>query len=422
MPCIVVVGTQWGDEGKGKIIDLLTPQAHHIVRTQGGNNAGHTLVINGEEYKFHLIPSGILHPHTRCYIGAGTVIDPKVLLQEIDGLKKRGFDLRGRLLISSNAHVIFPYHRSLDLALEQKKGARAIGTTGRGIGPCYVDKAHRIGIRMGELCRSDLFPDILRSVAGFHEAFDDEATLTEYQEYAAQLSPYVCAVENRLHSALDLGETVLLEGAQGTFLDITHGTYPFVTSSNTIAGGICAGAGIGPTDVDHTLGIMKAYTTRVGNGPLPSEDSAVLLNHTNSREVGTTTGRARRIGWFDAIMARTAVRLNGITSLAITKLDILDPLPTIKVCVGYKLKGETIDYFPTLAEELEEVEPIYEEMPGWQQPTSDMRTYEQLPEEAQNYLARITSLAGAPMSILSLGPDRNQTILLQHPLGEQVAV
>lgn len=420
MPCFIIVGTQWGDEGKGKIIDLLTPDAQHIVRAQGGNNAGHTLVIHGVEFKFHLIPSGILHPHTQCYIGAGTVIDPAVLLEELAMLRSRGIDPKGRLWISPSAHVIFPYHREIDLALEKKKGVRAIGTTGRGIGPCYVDKAHRIGIRIAELIHDDLLTEILPSITSFHEGFDPKSILFEYRQYAKQLAPYVGPVEQYIHDALSRNETVLLEGAQGTFLDNTHGTYPYVTSSNTLAAGICAGAGVGPTDVQHTLGIIKAYTTRVGNGPLPSEDSSVLQDHKISREVGTTTGRKRRVGWFDAVIARTAVRLNGITSLALTKLDILDTLPVIRICVDYEINGKKLDHFPYLSSDLEKVTPVYEEMPGWVQDTSKLTSYDQLPQAAKNYIDRISELSGAPISILSLGPDRTQTIVLQDVISRSL--
>lgn len=413
MPCIIIVGTQWGDEGKGKIIDILTPDAKHIVRAQGGNNAGHTLVINGLEYKFHLIPSGILHSHTQCYIGAGTVIDPEVLIEEINTLYSRGIDPKGRLWISPNAHVIFPYHREIDMALEKKKGNRAIGTTGRGIGPCYVDKAHRIGIRIGELTSEKLFPTILESVASFHE-IDAEEIYALYRNYAKTLQPFVGPVERMLHDALKRDELLLLEGAQGTFLDNTHGTYPYVTSSSTLAAGICAGAGVGPTDVAHTLGIIKAYTTRVGNGPLPSEDATILTNHKLSREIGTTSGRLRRIGWFDAVIARTAVRLNGITSLALTKLDILDRLPVIKICTGYQLNGKVIDSIPYLSSDLEAVQPIYEEMAGWLQDTSQLTSYEELPTAAKEYIERISALSEAPISMLSVGPDRSQTIMMQE--------
>ncbi len=413
MPCFIIVGTQWGDEGKGKIIDLLTPDATHIVRAQGGNNAGHTLVINQVEFKFHLIPSGILHPHTQCYIGAGTVIDPAVLIEEIEMLAKHGIDPQGRLWISPNAHVIFPYHKTIDLALEKRKGARAIGTTGRGIGPCYVDKAHRIGVRMGELIRKDLLEEILTSIGTFHDGVSVQDILAEYSEYAEKVRPLIGPVENKVHEALKRKENVLLEGAQGTFLDNTHGTYPYVTSSSTLAAGICAGAGVGPTDVAHTLGIIKAYTTRVGNGPLPSEDSSILQDHDASREIGTTSGRLRRIGWFDAVIAKTAVSFNGITSLALTKLDILDPLPKIKLCVGYRLDGKVMDTFPYLTEELERIEPIYEEMAGWEQDTTQISSYEELPHAAKKYIERVSELAGAPISILSLGPDRAQTIVLQ---------
>lgn len=424
MPSIIVVGAQWGDEGKGKIIDILTSQAKHIVRAQGGNNAGHTILIGDQEYKLHLIPSGILHQHTYCYIGAGTVIDPEVLIQEMSALEARGISCKGRLMISPAAHVIFPYHRTLDLLLEQKKGERAIGTTGRGIGPCYADKANRLGIRMGELIRPDIFSKILKSVLTLkneeltklygHEEIPFEEVLQTYLGYADFLKHYVDNVEEKINNALEAGENILFEGAQGTFLDITSGTYPFVTSSNTVAGGICVGAGVGPSRIDHTIGVLKAYTTRVGNGPLPSETSEEenFLDHQLAREYGTTTGRKRRIGWFDSVLAKTAVRLNGLDSFAITKLDILDELDTIKICVGYQINGMRHDHLPSLAEDLEKIMPIYETMPGWKQSTCGMTTYEQLPERAKDYLRRIESLCKIPISMISLGPERERTIII----------
>lgn len=424
MPSVIVVGAQWGDEGKGKIIDILTSQAKHIVRAQGGNNAGHTILIGDQEYKLHLIPSGILHQHTHCYIGAGTVIDPEVLLREINGLEARGIPCKERLMISPAAHIIFPYHRILDLLLEGKKGERAIGTTGRGIGPCYADKANRLGIRMGELIRPDIFAKVLKSVLDLKneelvKLYDAEPlTFDEIFEtftgYAQQLEHLVGNIEEKINDVIDLGENVLFEGAQGTFLDITSGTYPFVTSSNTVAGGICVGAGVGPSRIDHTIGVLKAYTTRVGNGPLPSEtgDDENFLDHQSAREYGTTTGRKRRIGWFDAVLAKTAVRLNGLDSFALTKLDILDDLENIKICVGYQINGMRHDHLPSLTEDLEKILPIYETMPGWMQPTTDITSYDELPERAKDYIKRIETLCKTPVSILSLGPERERTIIL----------
>lgn len=425
MPQVILIGAQWGDEGKGKIIDILTAQVKHVVRSQGGNNAGHTVLIDQEEYKLHLIPSGILHPHTHCYIGAGTVIDPAVLIQEIEGLESRGIHIKGRLWISPSAHVIFPYHRTLDLLLEQKKGERSIGTTGRGIGPCYADKSSRLGIRMGEMVRPDIFGKVLKSVLHLKneeltklfgaEKMNYDEIHKQYSQYAEILKPFISNVEEMVNQAIDNKENVLFEGAQGTFLDISLGTYPFVTSSNTIAGGICAGAGVGPTRIDHTIGVIKAYTTRVGNGPLPTEvqEDESFLDHHQAREFGTTTGRKRRIGWFDAVLARTAVRLNGIDSIALTKLDILDNLESIKICVGYQIHGIRLDHMPCLTEDLEKIVPIYETVPGWKKTTSHIDNYNDLPENAKKYLAKITHLCGAPISMISLGPQRERTIILK---------
>ena len=427
MPNVIIVGAQWGDEGKGKIIDLLTSRADHIVRAQGGNNAGHTIVIGDQEYKLHLIPSGILHSHTQCYIGAGTVIDPEVLAKEMEMLESRGIELKGRLWISPSAHVILPYHRCFDHLLEKRKGDRAIGTTGRGIGPCYVDKANRIGIRIGEMIRPEIFKRVLKSVLDIkneelRELYGAEPiTESEIKTYVEKLAPFVAPVERMIHEAVENDAGMLFEGAQGTFLDITHGTYPYVTSSNTIAAGICVGAGIGPTDIDHTLGILKAYTTRVGNGPLPSEEKNTLIDPKIAREFGTTTGRERRIGWFDAVLAKTAVRLNGIDSLAVTKLDVLDHLPTLKLCVAYSLNGEIIDYVPSLTEDLEQIVPVYEEMPGWQSSTATIDSYEQLPENAKRYLDRVSALCGCPISMISNGPERDRTIILQDVMRGAVA-
>jgi adenylosuccinate synthase len=426
MPSVIVVGTQWGDEGKGKIIDLLTDQAQHIIRAQGGNNAGHTIKIGEKEFKLHLVPSGILHPHTVCYIGAGTVIDPKVLIDEIDGLEKRGIKIEGRLWISPAAHVIFPYHCILDTLLENKKGERRIGTTGRGIGPCYVDKANRLGIRMGELTRKDLFPKLLNSVVALkneelqklydHAPINIKELQEEYQTYAERLQRHVAPVEQMIHDAIENGENILFEGAQGTFLDSTLGTYPYVTSSSTLAGGIAVGSGVGPSHINHTLGVIKAYTTRVGNGPLPSEvrDENVFIEHKSAREFGTTTGRQRRVGWFDAVLARTAVNLNGLQSLALTKLDILDHLESINICIGYEIDGEILNSFPYLAEDLSKVTPIYESLPGWKCSTTTMESINDLPANAKRYIERIEELCKIPVSILSFGPERERTITIHN--------
>lgn len=427
MPGVIVVGAQWGDEGKGKIIDILTSRAKHIVRAQGGNNAGHTIIIGQDEYKLHLTPSGILHPHTQCYIGAGTVIDPEVLVFELNTLQSRGIDVTGRLWISPAAHIIMPYHRKIDLLLEQRKGAQAVGTTGRGIGPCYADKAHRLGIRMAELLDPDLFPSLLKNalelkneeIANLYHSdpLSFEEIFTEYTRYAQYLAPHVTHVEERIQEALALHENVLFEGAQGTFLDTSLGTYPYVTSSSTLAGGICTGTGIGPSQIDHVIGVIKAYTTRVGLGPLPSEvkEGEAFLDHFSAREFGTTTRRKRRIGWFDAVLAKTAAKLNGLSSIAITKLDVFDQAETIKVCVAYEINGEKVEKVPYLAKEFAQANPIYEEFPGWQCKTDQMTNYEDLPENAKQYVQRLGELTGVSISMVSVGPERDQTILLLDP-------
>lgn len=425
MPSVIVVGTQWGDEGKGKIIDLLTRQAKHAIRSQGGNNAGHTILVGSEEYKLHLVPSGIIHPHTQCYVAAGTVLDPKVLIEEIEGLNKRGIQTEGRLWLSHAAHLIFPYHLLLDKLIEESKGERRIGTTGRGIGPCYVDKANRVGIRLGELIRGDIFPKLFKSVLEIKNRelsllynkppLDYALLLEEYLSYGEKLKRYAAPVEEAIHRALAADENILFEGAQGAFLDGTLGTYPYVTSSNTLASAIAAGAGVGPSQITHTLGVLKAYTTRVGNGPLPSElnKEESFSPHQKSREIGTTTGRNRRIGWFDGVLARTSVMYNGIQSLALTKLDVLDDLKELKICTGYSIDGKVYRHFPSLTEDLQKVQPIYEIMPGWCCSLQGIDRYEKLPLEAKNYIHKIEQLCGAPVSILSLGPERDNTIMIR---------
>lgn len=430
MPGVIVVGAQWGDEGKGKVIDLLAEHADYIVRSQGGNNAGHTIVAKGEEFRFHLVPSGILYPHTQCFIAGGVVIDPKVLLEEIKSLRQRGVKLDGRLHISAHAHVILPYHRLLDKLYEEQKGAHAIGTTGRGIGPCYADKANRTGIRMCELIHSDLFEKRLRVALSIKNQelqgifkqppLDFDPLLQEYRLYAEQLAVYVGEVETWVGKGCRDGKNILFEGAHGTLLDTTFGTYPYVTSSSTISSGVTSGAGIGPTRVTHTVGVVKAYTTRVGAGPLPSalsaEEQKLFLDNLTAREVGTTTGRMRRMGWFDACLVRYAACLNGMDSLALTKLDILDSLEEIKICTGYRLRGQILEYPPPLIEDLEEVEPLYETMPGWNCSTKGIRSYKQLPSRAVAYIERICELIKTPLSILSLGPDREKTLFIQDLL------
>ncbi len=430
MPGVIVVGAQWGDEGKGKVIDLLAEQADVIVRSQGGNNAGHTIVAKGQEYRFHLVPSGILYPHTRCYIGGGTVIDPSVLLEEIQGLEARGIEVRGRLHLSDYAHVIFPYHRILDRLYEDQKGPLAIGTTGRGIGPCYADRVNRIGIRMCELIHPPTLKKRLEAVLAIknrelqgifgHSPLDFRLIYREFSEYGDRLAPFVSSVERELAEVCLSDSKVLFEGAHGTLLDINFGTYPYVTSSSTLAAGVCAGAGVGPGHSGHVLGVVKAYTTRVGAGPLPTaldeRDAQLFLDPVIAREVGTTTGRIRRMGWFDASVVRYAVRLNGIHSIALTKLDILDHLKEIKICTGYQLRGERLDAPPPLIEDFEAVEPHYETMPGWNCSTKEVSSERELPDAARRYIERVATLIGAPISILSLGPERERTLFFKKIL------
>ena len=430
MPSVIVVGTQWGDEGKGKVIDLLAEQADYIVRSQGGNNAGHTIVVKGEEFRFHLIPSGILYPHTQCFIAGGTVIDPKVLLEELRGLKERGIALGDRLRISPFAHVIFPYHRILDKLYEERKGDQAIGTTGRGIGPCYADKANRTGIRMCELVEPELLKKKLHFTLSLKNQelqalfqqppLEFDEIFREYSAYGKQLASYLGEVEKVIARACRQNKNVLFEGAHGTLLDLTFGTYPYVTSSSTISSGVSGGAGIGPSRINHTLGVVKAYTTRVGAGPLPSalteQEKGLFLDNATAREIGTTTGRNRRIGWFDACLVRHAACLNGMDSLALTKLDVLDSLKEIKICTGYRLRGQLLDSPPPLIEDLEKVEPVYETMPGWNRSTTEITAYNQLPKEAIRYVERICELVNTSLSILSFGPARERTLFIQELL------
>ncbi len=416
MPVVVVVGLQWGDEGKGKIVDLLSEEAVYVVRGQGGNNAGHTLVVAGEEFKLHLIPSGILYPEVFCFIGGGTVIDPEVLLREMEGLEARGVSLKGRLLISSYAHVIFPYHKKLDKESEALKGDLSIGTTGRGIGPCYTDKVQREGLRLCELVETQI---LLRKLESRTELLpkEREEIFHHYRDYGRRLEAFVGPLEQKLHLAIEQDLPVLLEGAQGTFLDNTFGTYPYVTSSSTLAAGICSGAGVGPSKVDHVVGVVKAYTTRVGKGPFPTElteeEAAAFLDPKEAREYGTTTGRRRRIGWLDIPLLKRSIGLNGVDSLAITKLDVLDSLKEIKMCVGYRLNGVPLDDFPALLEEAENLEPIYESVPGWERSTKECTSIDELPSQARHYLEKIQTLCRVPFSFISVGPDREKTIMVK---------
>jgi adenylosuccinate synthase len=426
---VIVVGVQWGDEGKGKVVDLLSEKADFVVRSQGGNNAGHTIVVNNVDYKFHLIPSGALYPHATCLVTGGTVIDPSVLHAEIKGLEKNGVKLAGRLKISGYSHVIMPYHRLLDKLYEQQKGDLAIGTTGKGIGPCYSDKALRIGFQLGELLNLSSFKSRLAKVVDIknqelHSVFGEkelnvEDVFKEYEVYANELRDFISFdVETELAVALKQKKKVLFEGAHGTFLDTTFGTYPYVTSSSTVASGVSAGAGVGPSRIDHVVGVVKAYTTRVGNGPLPTalsdEDAKLFLDNITAREVGTTTGRNRRLGWFDAPLVKHAIHLNGVDSMAIMKLDILDHLPQIKICTGYLLRGEKLSFPPGLTSEWEHLEPIYEVLPGWMSSTKDILHKDQLPINAQKYIDKLEQLCECPVSIISLGPDREKTIFTQN--------
>jgi adenylosuccinate synthase len=423
MSRVIIVGTLWGDEGKGKIVDVLTEKAHVVVRAQGGNNAGHTIFIGKKEFKLHLIPSGILHSHTFCLMTGGMVIDPEVLIQELKMLNENGIDFQKRLRISEGAHVIFPYHKVLDLAMEASKGSRAIGTTKRGIGPCYADKAYRIGVRMGELIRPNELYKILKSIVPLKnkelEKIYQEAPVSldhiydTYSEFGKQLKPYVCNTDMLLAQFIKEDKHILFEGAQGTYLDNTSGTYPYVTSSSTIAAGICVGSAVGPTAIDHVIGVTKAYSTRVGNGPFPTalKENELFVSHESAREFGTTTGRKRSMGWFDAVLLKNAAHLNGLKSLALTKLDVLDSLEEIKICIGYTKNEEPYYHLPTIASEIETLKPVYEIMPGWLSETKQIKDWGNLPLNAQRYIKKIEELVGIPVSVLSLGPERTQTIL-----------
>jgi adenylosuccinate synthase len=427
MPAIVLIGGQWGDEGKGKVTDLLGERVHYVVRYSGGNNAGHTVILpDGRKFALHLMPSGVLTPGCVPVIGNGVVVDPKVLLQEIDGLAERGVSCE-RLLISGDAHLIMPHHRALDRVVERYLGSARIGTTGRGIGPAYGDKVARMGIRVQDL----LDPGILRKKLDLalreknqilvkvynRKAVEVDAVLEEYLTYAERLRPYIVDTRLELFRALERGETVLLEGAQATLLDMDHGTYPFVTSSNPTAGGACVGSGIPPTRISQVIGVVKAYTTRVGSGPFPTElfdDHGMHLLKVGG-EYGTTTGRERRCGWFDAVVARYAVRVNGITDLVVTKLDVLSGMEKVPICVGYEIDGERLDEMPMTQTAFHHARPIYEEHDGWWEDISKARTEEDLPDAARRYVARIEELAGARVSVVGVGPGREENVI-RHPL------
>ncbi len=428
MANVAVIGAQWGDEGKGKIVDLLARQSDVVVRFQGGNNAGHTLVVNGEKTILHVIPSGALHEDKVCVIGNGVVLDAKVLLDELDDLRRQGHlrDPR-QLRISEQAHLIMPYHKAIDLARERLRGAGKIGTTGRGIGPTYEDKAARVGIRVVDLLEEDTFRDKLKhNIAeknGYLKAILKEETLDfeeihrTYSGFRDKLAPYVADTGVLLEEFFHEGRNVLFEGAQGTLLDLDHGTYPYVTSSNTVIGGVCSGAGIGPRHIHEVIGITKAYTTRVGSGPFPSEltgDEGDKLRQ-DGDEYGATTGRPRRCGWFDAVAVRHAVRLNGLTGLALTKLDVLTGSPRIRVCTAYRAGGRLLRHFPASLKVMETLEPVWEEFPGWQEPVTGARRVADLPANARRYMERLEELVETEIAIVSVGPDREQTILLRNP-------
>jgi adenylosuccinate synthase len=424
---VIVIGAQWGDEGKGKITDLLSRSADVVVRPQGGVNAGHTIVVKGQTFKLHLIPSGILYPDTECIIGSGTVIDPKILLQEFDQLERLNVSA-DKLFISQTAHVTMPYHRLIDQASEEQRGKHKIGTTGRGIGPTYADKSERTGIRVVDLMDADTLRKRLTWAINYNNVIleklynlaplNPEEVIREYQVYADRLRPHVIDSSLKIYDAIQQRKNILFEGAQGTLLDLDHGTYPYVTSSNPIAGGACVGSGIGPTMIDRVIGVAKAYTTRVGEGPFPTELDGELNQMLCDRgaEFGTTTGRRRRCGWFDGVIGRYAVRINGLDCLAITKLDVLDELDEIKVCVAYELDGKTCDHFPGNASEFARCKPIYKTLPGWKTSTEECRLLEDLPKQALDYLKFLAELMAVPIAIVSLGASRDQTIIVEDPI------
>ncbi|MCW8957391.1 MAG: adenylosuccinate synthase [Gammaproteobacteria bacterium] len=424
---VVVLGSQWGDEGKGKIVDLLTDRAAAVVRFQGGHNAGHTLVIGETKTVLHLIPSGILRDGVQCLIGNGVVLSPSALFEELEMLEKSGVPARDRLKISEACPMILPYHVALDNAREVARGKKAIGTTGRGIGPAYEDKVSRRGLRVGDLLDEKEFAEKLKSVMEYHnyslvnyykaEAVDYQKVLDETLTYGEQMKPMIADIPALLYQLRKSGENIMFEGAQGTLLDIDQGTYPYVTSSNTTAGGACTGSGVGPKDLDYILGITKAYTTRVGAGPFPTElfDEVGQYLGEKGHEFGATTGRSRRCGWFDGVALRRAAQVNSITGLCITKLDVLDGLETLRICTGYKYQGETLQLPPVGADAIEKCEPIYEDMAGWSESTVGARNLDQLPANAQAYLKRLEQIVEVPVDIISTGPERDETIILVNP-------
>ena len=428
MSALVVIGSQWGDEGKGKIVDLLAKDADVIVRYQGGSNAGHTVITDKGTFIFHLIPSGVLYRGKQCVLGNGVVIDPGGLIGELDGLKNNGIAVGKRFLICQRAHVIMPYHKAIDKAAEQAKGAKRIGTTGRGIGPAYVDKMARVGIRMGDLLNPDVLKKkiqenlveinaFLRRI--YHaKGFTMQSIFKEYQAYGERLRPHITDVPLLLDRAFASGKQVLFEGAQGTHLDVDFGTYPFVTSSSSCSGGACTGSGVGPTNISAVLGVTKAYTTRVGGGPFQTElDDAIGQQlMTRGHEYGSTTGRARRCGWLDMVLLRYAVRVNGLTSLAITKMDVLDGFKELKICTGYRYQGKLFREMPADLEVLENGQPVYERWDGWTTDTTGITSFKALPAAAKRYLARVEELAACPIDMISTGSKREETIVVRNPL------
>jgi adenylosuccinate synthase len=418
----IIVGTQWGDEGKGKIIDVLSRKADIIVRFQGGNNAGHTVVVDGRQFILHLIPSGILHKGKACVIGNGVVVDPQVLLEEIEYLGQKGIDIDSNLKISDQAHLIFPYHKIIDKLREEKKASLKIGTTGRGIGPCYADKVNRCGIRLVDLLDREVFKEklhlalaekneIFKKIYG-HPGFSFEKIYQDYLNYADKIKKYAFDCARFLNQEIEKGSEILFEGAQGTLLDVDFGTYPYVTSSNATAGGACIGTGVSPVDIDRIIGIAKAYTTRVGRGPFPTHFPEKLMEEIRhkGKEFGATTGRPRRCGWFDAVVVRRAVMVNHLTEIALTKLDVLDELKKIKICTAYKYKGKTYRDFPSSMKVLENCEPIYEEHQGWLESTSSIKEFKDLPSAARRYVERLEKLLGVRVSMVSVGSGREQII------------
>jgi len=420
MSNIVVVGAQWGDEGKGKVIDILTEDVDIVVRFQGGNNAGHTVVVGNEQFIMHLIPSGILHKEKVCVIGNGVVVDPAALLEEIEDLRKRGVEVKDRLWVSDQAHLIFPYHKALDKLREARVGPGKIGTTGRGIGPCYSDKADRMGIRLADLLDEEIFrrklkmnldeKNILFTKLYQAPVYSFDEIFREYSGYRKEIARYAIDTPVFLNRALKEGKSVLFEGAQGTWLDVDHGTYPYVTSSNATAGGACVGTGIGPSRIDQVIGVVKAYTTRVGEGPFPTEFPPKLMEEIRAKgkEFGATTARPRRCGWFDAVLVRHSVMLNGIDKIAVTKLDVLDDSPRVKICTAYSLNGKKLETPPSAIDRWNDVEPVYEEHPGWLSDTSQVASFEGLPPQAQRYLKRIEELLQVKVSMVSVGSKREQ--------------